>query len=252
MLMFSWISRRATYANIVATLALVFAMSGGALAASRYLITSTKQIKPSVLASLKGAKGAAGAQGSAGAAGPQGPGGAAGAKGETGAAGKEGAQGVQGPAGPTGAKGAAGAEGSPWTAGGTLPSGKTETGSWSAYSYAPAGNLVAVPISFPIPLAAPSAHVVHLNRAETEASVGKGGCELDIEDPSFKAVAPPDTLCIFTREEEREIGGRFVFVGAGEYEGDYPSGALLRIEAVETEAGLGAVAMFGTWAVTAK
>jgi hypothetical protein len=40
--------------TVVATLALVFAMSGGAYAASHYLITSTKQIKPSVLGQLKG------------------------------------------------------------------------------------------------------------------------------------------------------------------------------------------------------
>ena len=56
--MFSRIRRRATYANVVATLALVFAMSGGALAAARYIITSTKQIKPSVLTAIaKQAKG---------------------------------------------------------------------------------------------------------------------------------------------------------------------------------------------------
>jgi hypothetical protein len=40
--------------TVVATLALVFAMSGGAYAASQYLITSIKQIKPSVRAQLKG------------------------------------------------------------------------------------------------------------------------------------------------------------------------------------------------------
>ena len=40
--MFSPIRKRLTYANVVATLALVFAMSGGALAASKYLITSSQ------------------------------------------------------------------------------------------------------------------------------------------------------------------------------------------------------------------
>jgi hypothetical protein len=52
--MFSRIRRRFTYANVVVTVALVFAMSGGAYAASRYLITSTKQISPKVLMSFEG------------------------------------------------------------------------------------------------------------------------------------------------------------------------------------------------------
>ena len=75
--------RHLSYANIAATLALVFAMSGGALAASHYLIESTKQISPKVLKKLHGAKGHTGTRGAAGAAGPQG------------AAGKEGAAGVE-------------------------------------------------------------------------------------------------------------------------------------------------------------
>lgn len=44
--------RHLTYANVTATLALVFAMSGGALAAKRYLIGSTGQIDPKVLRSF--------------------------------------------------------------------------------------------------------------------------------------------------------------------------------------------------------
>jgi hypothetical protein len=45
-------ARHLSYANVVSTLALLFAMTGGALAASHYVITSTKQIKPSVLEKL--------------------------------------------------------------------------------------------------------------------------------------------------------------------------------------------------------
>ena len=82
--------RSLNYANVTATLALVFSMSGGALAANHYLISSTKQIKPSVLKSLKGAAGPAGS------AGPAGP------SGSTGPAGAAGAQGAQGPAGAPG------------------------------------------------------------------------------------------------------------------------------------------------------
>lgn len=81
---------RFTYSNVVATLALVFAMSGGALAASKYLITSTKQISPKVVKALKGKKGAPG---------PVGPQGKEGPAGKEGSAGKEGPAGKVGPAG---------------------------------------------------------------------------------------------------------------------------------------------------------
>lgn len=64
--------RRLTYANVTATVALVFAMSGGALAAHKYLLNSAKQIKPSLLTSLKGNQGPTGASGTRGATGPTG------------------------------------------------------------------------------------------------------------------------------------------------------------------------------------
>ncbi|HEY0515732.1 MAG TPA: hypothetical protein VGD00_01310, partial [Solirubrobacteraceae bacterium] len=94
---------RLSYANVVATLALVFAMGGSAVAASHYLITSTKQISPKVLTSLKGAKGRAGAAGPAGPAGVPGPAGAAGAAGAAvkGERGETGVKGEQGPKGDT-------------------------------------------------------------------------------------------------------------------------------------------------------
>ena len=53
--------RHITYANVAATLALVFSMTGGALAAKHYLIESTRQINPRVLHKLHGARGASGA-----------------------------------------------------------------------------------------------------------------------------------------------------------------------------------------------
>jgi hypothetical protein len=124
------IRKRATYANVAMTLALVFAMTGGAYAAKKYLITSTKQISPSVLKALAGKTGPAGAQGPAGAPGTQGPAGTVGAKGETGAAGKDGAPGQagkEGPTGPKGATGAAGAKGTTGPAGATGPEGVCST-----------------------------------------------------------------------------------------------------------------------------
>ena len=72
---------------IVACVAIVLAMGGTGFAAKKYLITSTKQISPKVLAKLHGAKGARGLTGPAGAAGAKGANGANGAPGAPGAAG---------------------------------------------------------------------------------------------------------------------------------------------------------------------
>ena len=180
--MFSRIRKHFTYANVTVTLALMLAMSGGAYAASKYVITSTKQISPKVLKALKGkagAPGAAGAQGPAGATGKEGP------------LGKEGSVGKEGPAGGPGTNGKSviaeeektktvncgglggssfheegsttkhyacnGKEGSPWTANGTLPGGATETGVFSANNkaeliHALGVKFLPVSLSFTIPL----------------------------------------------------------------------------------------------------
>src|SRR3977135_4014743 len=166
--MFSRIRKHASYANIALTLALVFAMNGGAFAATKYIITSTKQIKPSVLKQLQ-------KPGPAGKAGPAGPGGAPGAKGENGTAGaggKEGAAGVsvtsreltkteatcekRGGSEFTAAEDKKisvcnGKDGSPWTAGGTLPKGSSERGQWAMSGEA--AHFRSTSISFTIPLA---------------------------------------------------------------------------------------------------
>lgn len=73
--------RRFGYTPVVATLALFLALSGGAFAASHYLITSKKQIKPSVLRALRRPRGATGASGAVGTTGPSGGTGATGAPG---------------------------------------------------------------------------------------------------------------------------------------------------------------------------
>lgn len=108
--MHNWVRRHLTWANLAATLALIFAMTGGAFAATggyatgghagvhrgarpakaRYRITALAQISPKVLKQLRGP---AGASGEAGAIGPQGaigPAGPDGKNGENGAAGAEG------------------------------------------------------------------------------------------------------------------------------------------------------------------
>jgi hypothetical protein len=101
---------RISYANVVATLALFFAMSGGALAAKHYLITSAKQINPKVLKELKGKTGAMGAGGAPGATGSAGPMGAAGKEGPPGSKGEIGPQGSRGEIGPSHAYSKTGSE----------------------------------------------------------------------------------------------------------------------------------------------
>jgi hypothetical protein len=116
-----------TYANVAATLALVFSMAGGALAAQHYLINSTRQINPKVLKTLRGKNG------SRGALGPEGP------------------QGVLGPQGPKGNEGHTGPEGlSPLSA---LPSSRSASGVYGAEPIGgPATGTITETVSFPIGL----------------------------------------------------------------------------------------------------
>ena len=197
--MFSVFNSRFGIPGAISIIALVFAMIGGAYAASND--GSAKKASASAKAKQgprgpRGKRGPAGAQGPAGAAGiPGAPGlkganGAEGPKGASGAQGLQGLQGAQGPAGPAGAPGATGPEGSPWTAGGTLPSGETETGMWSIPPATEAG-FAFVPISFPIPLAAalPSSALHVLGPGEGETT----DCPGTLADPQ----AASGQLCLY-------------------------------------------------------
>lgn len=101
-----------------------FAITGGAFAARRYLITTPNQIKPgtiavsnlsprvrAMLSRVGGPPGPAGPQGPEGPAGPAGPQGAPGNQGMQGNVGARGNQGAQGDIGPPGPRGANGANG---------------------------------------------------------------------------------------------------------------------------------------------
>lgn len=69
---------------LLALFALALVTAGTGYAAKKYVITSTKQISPSVLKALKGNAGPAGAAGAKGDQGPQGPQGSQGPAGQQG------------------------------------------------------------------------------------------------------------------------------------------------------------------------
>jgi Collagen triple helix repeat (20 copies) len=255
---------RVSPAGMIATLALIFAMGGGAYAASKYVITSTKQIKPSVLKSLQGKTGANGAPGLAGPAGPggaqgaQGPAGPAGPQGTQGGKGETGSQGTKGTTGAAGATGPKGATGATGTTGytETLPAGKTETGSWVIRGTANAiGEFRSAEISFPIPLKEEinvgEVHVVKIG--ETVA-----GCQGTPEKPE----AEPGLLCVYEGPSLLPGGNKGLVAtnlviqtgkaseGAGTTGGELLYSTTAPPEPEEFKPGE-EVSVHGTWAVTA-
>jgi Collagen triple helix repeat (20 copies) len=109
--------------NLVAWLALFFALTGTGIAASRYVITTTHQIKPSVLRKLRGQRGEPGPQGSVGPSGSEGKEGSVGPRGLIGTLGPTGATGAPGPQGERGPQGEQGAEGKAGSVGPQGPEG---------------------------------------------------------------------------------------------------------------------------------
>jgi hypothetical protein len=254
---------RFTYANVVATLAMVFAMSGGAYAASKYLITSTKQISPKVLKALKGKNGTNGTNGANGANGKDGAPGAPGTAGEKGAPGTNGTNGANGvsvtstslPAGneqckeggsefvAAASKKTYACNGSPWVAGGTLPKGATETGTWAVEATAAApGELMTAVVSIPIPLAA-EFNVNFVGFKEPLPS----NCEGEIGKPS----AISKQFCVFEGQSMIVNHGglkyeKAVVTPAGPIFDIGPTGGQLVFSTTQT----GRVSAEGTWAAT--
>jgi hypothetical protein len=244
--MLHMIRKHVTYANIAIIAALVFAMSGGAYAASKILITSTKQISPKVLKALQGKAGPAGKEGPAGREGP------AGKEGAPGKDGVQGEKGVSGKDGTTGQQGLEGKEGSPWTVNGNLPPGKSEYGQWSDLRQAANLELEYTAISFPVPLATTTeAHFIGPKEGENEPeakwapSIKEGKCKGDVAAPQ----AAKGNLCVFANTMQF---ASFAIIWNAEEEGPAElagrGGAVLLLEATKTEFDGG----FGTWVVTAK
>jgi Collagen triple helix repeat (20 copies) len=271
-----------TAALILSIGALVFGLVGGAFAANNAGGGATASAKgkqgppgPRGKQGKPGKAGPAGPQGPAGAPGAKGD---PGAQGPQGLPGDEGPEGPAGPAGDsvevtpiavgavkceergganlkvkgeagtgtdicTGKKGDAGPAGSPWTAGGILPVGATQTGTWAFNGNA--GEEVWVPIAFSIPVKAnmTEAKVFFGNQSEEPFH---SNCPGAVSVPQ----APNERLCVYLEGTLAELtsnqNATFVEISriSGAAPGANPAGALLKF----TMTGTGHVS--GSWAVT--
>jgi hypothetical protein len=272
---------------IVAIVALVAALAGGAYAASGGLTGKQKKEVKTIAKSFQGT-------GPAGAAGPAGAPGAAGAKGDQGSAGTAGKDGksvivtsvgiaqcggrggvvVEEESTPPGVEVCNGEEGSPWTAGGTLPPGSTETGIWST-----TGSLqtittevegvkeevtvgdtggVRAPFTFAIPLEAgvKATHVHYVtseeitNKTSTICPAVNAGFPIGIPqgtptNPKEPLPPPPGELCVYeSASNNLTLTGIFQISGASK--GANTPGGFVKF----TFAGPGIGTASGTFAVT--
>jgi hypothetical protein len=249
---------------IVAVVALVAAVGGSAVAATDatdsakkrnskakkkskgVTVAQVRKISKQEARKLVGT-GPQGPQGVPGLPGPQGLPGANGSDGQNGANGSDGDDGA------TGATGATGEEGSPWTAGGTLPSGATLTGAWATDPsplLGPPGEAPSirnVPLSLPIQLPAPiefgNTHIV-----PKEGPVPAGCTGGTVAAPK----ADPGHFCVYVGRAVEGVPAEetpymtVIRPSAEGTGGADPSGAVLQIITLE-ELGYG----WGSWAVTA-
>jgi hypothetical protein len=288
--MFSLLRNRFGIPGVIAVVALVFAMLGGAYAANN---SGGRK----ATASAKGKPGPRGPRGKQGATGPQGPAGSQGPAGPAGANGKDGAAGANGKDGTPGKDGKNGksveveeieleeaecgglggalvkqegategvevCNGSPWTVGGTLPVGATETGTWVV---AKAGVAVNASISFTIPLeeALEDTKVHYINPAGEEVRLEGEEIEEGVfenEELVFStstvclgSVANPTAvsgnLCVYAKDSNNpQANSEDIFDPDSGFQGEPHkggagvSGAIFRL-GFETFKGS------GTWAVT--
>lgn len=245
---------------IVATLALVMAMLGGAYAATGGSATRANS-------SARGARGPRGPKGARGLVGPQGAEGPKGAKGDPGTPGKDGSNGTPGKDGVNvtfspASEAACAAGGSVFKASNgetticngedgetgfteTLPKGKTETGSWAGAVY----EVGPVAISFNIPLAAPidESHTVVIPEGGTPPAEcenpGHAGTA-SVENPEAK----PGFLCIYV-DITPESAVKEIEAPGTDTEGAGTTGTFVIVETTSNVEEHGKAR--GTWAVTA-
>ncbi len=255
----------------VAIIALIVALSGGAFAASQHgAATASKQSKgktgPRGPKGPKGPKGDTGAPGPIGSQGAQGP---AGAKGDAGAPGtsvvastepiatpncegRGGSKFVTGVAttyacNGKGLQGEPGENGSPWTAGGTLPEGATETGNWAFNGTEEDAEGIRVPISFPIPLIQNmEPEHVHFGVAGSGGAFSEGGACPTPAELEQNPKAAPGELCIYQFQffglENATFEGAF---RKGLLEGFNRAGAYLKFAPTGVATGAGTFAVTG-------
>ncbi len=287
--MFSTLRNRFGIPGVISVIALVFAMFGGAYAATNSSGSGKATASAKAKKGPKGPKGAKGAKGDTGPAGPQGPVGPAGANGKAGSNGSNGAAGAAGqsvsgvPIAVGGACGAgvngvkytlgatstnvcSGKEGAPGKDGETgftetLPPGKTLSGSWSAISN-PKSAYMASSISFgiPYPGGAPPT-LTYAPQTPTNCSAlpepEKAECEADnqaIADAcpgsASAPAAAPGFLCVY--EGFTPISPRAAFQAELAEAFLTTSGDTLLFAGVEGEnEEFEPSLMLGSWAVTA-
>ncbi len=239
--------RFGTAGLVVAIVALVMVLAGGAYAASNAF--TKKQIKQ--IKSIATSVAKPGPAGPPGPAGTPGPAGAEGEQGETGKAGAPGKAGKAGssvtvttiPSGGTQCQGQDGAlvneegasggvevcsgkEGSPWTAGGTLPPGATETGTWSITATEADTEGVLAPLSFsvPLPFVLQPEFTHFVNEEKEEFSPF---CPGTYVNPAREAM--PGHLCVYLDTMVNTTFGGIFKSTSGE--GTARGGALLRFTA---------------------
>jgi hypothetical protein len=246
---------------IVAVVALVAAIGGTALAAAKLNSTQKKEVEKIA----KKYAGKAGTNGTNGAPGANGKDGANGTNGAPGAPGTEGKSveaesasvakcaeggtvfkiaGVEKGKACNGIEGDPGPQGEPWTAGGTLPPGAVETGTWVAGG----PGLSSSPLTFTIPLPARvQAESIHFGtgreRKEEEIKTGLPAPETEFEEQCgsltrttpIEPVEAPNSelagnLCVFFNEASfRHATSKLVTRKGPDIEGAGPSGGYLQI-----------------------